>query len=494
MRKGILTLLLVACWFYNAYSQDMLGRWGSNYGGVSAAFQNPAFIANSKLYADINLVGFSFGYNHNDSYIEEPSSTFYDGLHAQKIGFPVQASITNFSITQRPDFDNAFIGARELGPGFMLNVGRNAFAVSFSVREAVSLTGIPDVVARLTEQGFADASMVANGPYNLKKPIRVAGLSWTETAFTYARVLKSEDQNVVTLGATLKYLAAFGGGYMYLNNLDFFMNNRDQLTINSSNVSTGLALPYRYNNSQSNIAYDPNFKWGKGLGTDIGFSIQHNTDQHYTQRFSRLCEQEFEPYDYRFSVSLLDLGWVTFKDNAISGTLVNNSPINFDLRNFVFTSTQDAIDTLNSHYHPNPKDSSLLKKKFTIVTPTALSFQYDKRFTEHIYVTAAGIIGIPVSKNAIKRPSEFAVIPRYESDIFEVSLPLSLYDFTKPRLGLSARILFLTLGTDRLISLSGKHDYYGYDFYASVRLNFMKLFRMNYIKGECYESASHPCF
>jgi hypothetical protein len=272
------------------------------------------------------------------------------------------------------------------------------------------------------------------------------------------------------------------------------MTNRDQLTINNSNVSTGLSIPYRYTSSKGKVAYDPNYKWGKGLGTDIGFTIQHNTGQHYTQRFSRLCEQEFEPYDYRISVSLLDLGWVTFKDNAISGTLVNTSPINFDLRNFVFNSTEDVIDTLNYHYHPNPKDSSLLKKKFTVVTPTALSFQYDKRYSDHIYVTAAGVIGIPLGKNAIKRPSQLAIIPRYESDIFEVSLPLSLYDFAKPRVGLSARIFFLTMGTDRLISLAGKHDYYGYDFYTSIRLNFLKLFRMNYLKGECRESASHPCF
>jgi len=73
-------------------------------------------------------------------------------------------------------------------------------------------------------------------------------------------------------------------------------------------------------------------------------------------------------------------------------------------------------------------------------------------------------------------------------------MPLSFYDYTKPRLGLSARIFFLTVGTDRLLSLNGVHDYYGYDFYASIRLNFMKLLRMNYIKGQCHESLTHPCF
>ena len=74
MQKSLIILLLLACCYFNSQAQDMLGTWGSNYGGVNSAIQNPAFIANSKLYFDINLVGANFGYYHNDSYIEETDS------------------------------------------------------------------------------------------------------------------------------------------------------------------------------------------------------------------------------------------------------------------------------------------------------------------------------------------------------------------------------------------------------------------------------------
>jgi hypothetical protein len=470
----------------------MLGTWGSNYGGVSSAIQNPALIANSKLYADFSLVGASFGYYHNDSYIEETNSYIYDFLHNNKYSFPKQDAKTNFYSTHHPDFENGFIASRVMGPAFMLNSGRNSYAISYAVREFASLTGIPDVVGNITKHGIADSALIAHGAYSFDSPIRFSGMVWGETAFTYARTLKSDTKDVMTLGVTLKYLTGYGGAYMYIDNIGLTMTNINQLSVTHSNAEMGMSLPYNYSDGRNQVEYNTKYVTGKGFGTDLGFTIQHNSENHYVQRFSRFCEQEFQQYDYRFSVSLLDLGYISFKDNVLSGTLSNTKPFSYNLKNFVFTSTQNAIDSINYHY--NPKAASIVKKKFTIVTPTAVSFQYDKMITDNIYVTAAGIIGIPISKSAIKRPSQLAIIPRWESDILEVSLPLSLYEYTNPRVGLSARIFFLTLGTDRLISLRGVHDYYGYDFYASIRLNFMKFFRMNYIKGQCRESLTHPCF
>jgi hypothetical protein len=480
------------CCVFNSNAQDMLGTWGSNYGGVNSAIQNPAFIANSKLYFDINLIGVNFGYYHNYSYFEETDSKTYEFLHLNKFGFPKQDAKTNYYMNHEPEFENAFMSSRQMGPGFMLNSGQNAFAISFSVRQAISTTGVLDPMAYLFRNGVADTSIINHGPFSITKPIRFAGMVWDETAFTYARVLKSDTKDIVTIGATVKYMTSMGGGFLYVKSADFEMKSRNLLAISNANASIGLSVPIGYNQDKSNFGYNSSYKYGKGFGTDLGFTIQHNTEIHYVQRFSRLCEQEFQQYDYRLAVSLIDLGYITFKNNAISGSLVNTKPINYNINKYEFFSIQDAVDTINKRF--NPADSSLTRKKFTIYTPTALSVQYDKRITNNIYVTAAAIIGIPVSKSAITRPSQLAIIPRYESDIFEVSMPLSFYDFTKPRLGLSARIFFLTIGTDRLLSLNGVHDYYGYDFYASIRLNFMKLFRMNYIKGQCHESLSHPCY
>ena len=491
MREKSVTVLLLMFCLGSLRAQEMLGTWGSNYGGVSSAIQNPAFIANSKLYMDINLVGAGFSYYHNDAYLEESDSYLYHYLHT-KIGFPKQTAKTNYYANHRPEFVKANMSARELGPAVMWNSGKNAFALSFSMREFMSLSDFPNALASLTKYGSINQEIIDHGGYNVTQPIRAAGMAWSETAFTYARVLKSDNQNVVTLGATVKYLVGYAGGYVNVKNIDFTATSNTTISITDSYLNTGMSLPYDYSATRDNLGLDKQFKTGKGFGTDLGFSIQHNVRQHYVQRFNRLCEQEFEQYDYRFAVSLLDIGYIKFKDHVASETYANTiaKPIDYDLRDFSFNSTQAAINRLNSLYGVTPNTTD---PKFSVLLPSAISFQYDKWIKNNIYVTAGGIIGMPLGKSALQRPSQLALIPRYESDIFEVSIPLSLYDFKNPRLGLSTRIYFLTLGTDRLISLGGVHDYYGYDFYASIRLNFMKFFRMQYIKGQCPES-SNPCF
>jgi hypothetical protein len=217
MKKTIVTLILLGCCLVKIYAQDMLGTWGSNYGGFSLAVQNPALIANSRLYADINLTGISLGYYHNDAYIEQPNNYVYQYLHLKKVGFPIQAAKSVYYSTHKPDFEKVFISVRELGPAFMLNDGRNAYALSFSVRQAVSITGIPDAIGSLSKNGKADLAMIAHGPYDINNPIRIAALAWGETAFSYARVLKSDTKDVMTVGVTLKYLTGISGGFLYID-------------------------------------------------------------------------------------------------------------------------------------------------------------------------------------------------------------------------------------------------------------------------------------
>jgi hypothetical protein len=72
------------------------------------------------------------------------------------------------------------------------------------------------------------------------------------------------------------------------------------------------------------------------------------------------------------------------------------------------------------------------------------------------------------------RPAQLSVTPRYETQYFEVNLPVSLYDFRYPRMGVAARIWFLTLGTDNLLGFLNLTDFTGFDLYVSVKFNFLK--------------------
>lgn len=490
MRK-IVTVLFFVLAVSTIYGQETLGTWGSNYGGVAASFQNPAFIANSRLYKDINLVSGSVSFYHNVEYLADTtnkgSNFFYDKLGLKRPDAQIQYYKAN-----RPTLDKGYMMSRELGPSYMLDRGNDAFAITLSTRQFFSFNKVPDVVSRLIKNGYADVATVLQRSYVFDQPMRAAGMAWAEIAGTYARRLPTTSKDLMTVGVTLKYLIGQGGAYAYVNNVGAQFSNPLNVQINQSNIQAGVSLPYDYTDS-SNAEWDKKIASGKGIGVDLGFTLIHRRNVNRDVNVNRYCEQEFEDYDYRLSVALLDIGSIKFKHNTRSVSASNSTPITYDLSKKVET-TQDGIDQILDLYGITGKDSLNTFKKFNILLPTALSLQYDVRIMDRVYSTLAAVVAVPLGKNAIVRPSQIALVPRYESDHIEVSLPISLYEFAKPRIGLAARIYFLTLGTDRLFSLGKKHDYFGYDAYASIRINFMKIFKVNFIKGQCQESSKNSCW
>jgi hypothetical protein len=104
--------------------------------------------------------------------------------------------------------------------------------------------------------------------------------------------------------------------------------------------------------------------------------------------------------------------------------------------------------------------------------PTALIINADYKFKESFYLAAAIIAPVRWINPQLRRPVNLAVIPRYETRYLEVNIPVSLYDWNHPRIGLSIRIHDLTIGTDRLGGYFANHDFTGMDIYFSYKINF----------------------
>ena len=111
--------------------------------------------------------------------------------------------------------------------------------------------------------------------------------------------------------------------------------------------------------------------------------------------------------------------------------------------------------------------------------PTALSVQMDINYTGNWYINGILIYPLMLRSAGIVRPAQLAVTPRYETDHFEVDLPVSMYDFKRPRIGISMRLFFLTIGTDKLGGFFNLSDFTGMDFYMALKWNFLK--------GQCHE-------
>jgi hypothetical protein len=119
--------------------------------------------------------------------------------------------------------------------------------------------------------------------------------------------------------------------------------------------------------------------------------------------------------------------------------------------------------------------------------PPAISLQGDLKLKRYIYLNFMGIYGLKLGNRFLSRPSILAFSARYETARWEISLPLSVYEwqFSKPRVGLYVRYGNFFIGSDRLNPLVGASTFNGMDFYFGLRLNLSNLLGMNYIKGNC---------
>ena len=128
---------------------------------------------------------------------------------------------------------------------------------------------------------------------------------------------------------------------------------------------------------------------------------------------------------------------------------------------------------------------SLKSNTIKIGLPTALSVQADFSLQNNIYIGGFWIHPIRINMSALRRPAQLAVVPRFETKYFELSVPLSLYEYRYPRVGIAARFYFLTIGTERLGTYLGMADMNGLDIYASVKISINK--------GSCKSKFGGAC-
>jgi len=121
-------------------------------------------------------------------------------------------------------------------------------------------------------------------------------------------------------------------------------------------------------------------------------------------------------------------------------------------------------------------------REFTIGLPTALSVQYELHPPGYWFFNTSFVYPTPVFKNSVIRPTQLSFTPRFEKRRIEFSMPLSLYEWSRLRMGLAVRIWNLTIGTDYLTSWTGWWNFYGSDVYVSWKISFAK--------GECHRGRS----
>ncbi|MEY3398985.1 MAG: hypothetical protein RL220_1579, partial [Bacteroidota bacterium] len=137
----------------------------------------------------------------------------------------------------------------------------------------------------------------------------------------------------------------------------------------------------------------------------------------------------------------------------------------FNAANSDGTSELDSLISSNFNLVETNSD----EERFRMKLPTGVSVQLDYNLGYNFYVFSTLTFGLPRRNSlGVQRASSLAVVPRWEIKRFEVAMPVSLYQFNDPQIGLAVRLNSVIIGSDNLGWLFGS-DVYGADIYVHLK-------------------------
>ena len=439
---------------------------------------NPAMMTNTRSFLDINLVSGDLFVFNNFIYIPGSDYSMWDAVKTKPLPEYGEDN-NNFLYYKNQDLKSAAVNLRIMGPSAMIQLGDHAFGFSTGLRVFTTGNNLPWEMPIYGYEGlkFNDLQNVKFDDYNIDYQVN----AWGEIGFSYAYNLIKYFDKQLTVGVSVKYLLGYSGAYADVKNIEYIVQSDSIINITNLEADLGFALPINYDNNEFPDS-GPTIK-GSGIGLDIGavFIKRKFIDN---KRWRKLCEQRYEDYVYRIGVSILDIGSIKYKNNAQLHSYDNVNAI-LNVKNLAFDNLNQIVEELSSEFYGDP-NASLRGNSFKVGLPTAISVQADYNFMKNIYLGGFWIHPLRLNKHTLRRPAQLSLVPRYETRFLEFSLPLSLYEYTEPRVGAALRLYFFTIGTERLGTWLGLSNLDGMDLYFSVKFSFDK--------GKCRSKSHNECY
>ncbi|UTW61412.1 hypothetical protein KFE98_15535 [bacterium SCSIO 12741] len=336
-------------------------------------------------------------------------------------------------------------------PGFIMAHKNMGFGLNIRVRNHFIARRMPSDLMKFIDEGwnFTDQHDIDYDADNFY----AKNFTWGEIGLNYGQIVYKRGDQIIQAGGSLKILSGISSIGILSDNLNY--------RVDSSNVT--------FNEFTGKIAItDPGFNIGMGMGLDLGIVYKKmiNDNNTFYLPHSKMSKCKINPYKYKIGVSLLDLGFLRFTKSSNHYTFENDSAVFVDHENFNIDWPTD-INRLIEESGSNPTQ----KTKFTSTLPLALSAQFDYNFENNIYVNATLLMGFRQSNfMGGDRITQFTVTPRYEHRFITVGLPVTVFRYQAPGVGLHARLWWLTLGTNNFLPFLFSYDAYGADAYFSLNV------------------------
>jgi Family of unknown function (DUF5723) len=342
---------------------------------------------------------------------------------------------------------------RLAGPGFTARIGeRHTIGLVTAARGHTSCYRLP---AELRYQPSIDLQF---GQPVLSRPVTISGMAWGEVGLHYG--YRNFDGDVLfSAGVTPKYLLGWQAGFARVRDeFEYTRLSNDTVRFRNGDWAYGLTTDLAYAEDPASVRPQVN---GRGVGIDLGVS------------WAAPAADGSGPEDYawRAGVSLLDVGGIRFGRNAEQHRVRFDTTLVIDVDALGNAPDAQALIRRVSRAFLADSLRSQSGTAFSMTLPTALSGQFDLKINELFYASAVVVQRIPLSRTGLRRANTLAVVPRLEHRWVSVSIPVVLTDYRRLHLGAAARLGWLYVGTDDLLSWMARRDLRGGDVYVGLKIN-----------------------
>ncbi len=452
----LLIIALLVCPFLLT-AQMQVGWRTDSYAGINSALLNPALPGRTPYGWDINLGESSFFLANNYGYLENSSISSLIRLR----------NANDLEVYHRPDlpadlspnqevlvfdfYENNSYYAEHLtqimGPSFSFRVAPQTRVGLFTRWRTMAHSNNID-----SDLGYYQwNSIPGNQNFTLEEG-NIAVAAWGELGLNISQGVETETGNLL-IGASVKRLWGQRAAYFAITR-DFDLNKLSDFSGLESldfEIETGFSQNITDTEEYSNSP-------GRGWGVDLGMLYQVDLGDGF--------------YRWEFGLALTDLGGMRFTESEQHRFTADNlaTTLTDNYNNLTAeTLASEAAQQLSQDIFGDGT-ASQIADEFTLGLPTSLSLQATYRFQEWAKVEAVYLTGIRVGDASLNRNSVLAIEPRVEHHWWSVAMPVSMYATDQVRLGLSARLGPVFVGTDQLGSFFRQNQLDSGDFYIGLKL------------------------
>lgn len=469
--------VLAACLAAPAAAQEWLGANVSSYTGMHAAFANPAMLGIMRNQLQVGIVStnaqistnmlsysgprglglFFKGYSlAGNAFDEIKGSNFSNGLNA--LFSP--NSWTRLRTGEHKDFSAT---AEVRGPFVAGTLGSLGFALGYRLRGGIQIRNVSPAIADLFFSGLKTANPLLIGTQLRDATFSASANAYHEIYGSLAFPMLEIGPHYLGGGVTLKYLAGMYSAALTNRGLSYTLDSANAITTTQADLS------FQYVDNPV-FASDPFGGRGFGAGVDLGLV--------YEMRGLDAADNPYKTgkgyHRIRAGLSAVDAGFIEYGGQGI--------------RRFDFNATNrtvhwNQIDTLKvkgaaglDSLFRNVFGARNATGSFSTGLPAVINAFVDVRVWKGVYVAGSATQSLTaVAKGGLRAFSGFTLIPRYESRIVEVALPMGIgmnYNYFQP--GFYARVSGFFFGSDNLSTFFGASNRTGISFYMGGFVPFRK--------------------